>query len=516
MKIGIILFFLCPAVLIAQQKDSIALHYSGLIKSELMSEYLHVLASDEYEGRETGKKGQKMAAAYIAEKFKLSGIPPYNGEGYYQPFSIETLHNTPVVSQVANISSKGREFIPEKEYYLLQGRAQLEVPEKKLMFLGYGIEENGYNDYKDISVENKIVMVLEGEPILMDSTSLITGKKTLSEWSTFYKKKIEKAYKKGAAALFIVSNNFEKDLETNKTKSPFVRSEKGRGELPVFYISKSMANALLGKTTVEKLKATIQKKGKTVQKKIKPPVMVTIKNIGEKIHAENVLGFIEGSDLKEEVVVISAHYDHLGKDGTVVFNGADDDGSGTSAIMNLAKVFATAKKEGHGPRRSILCIAFAGEEKGLLGSAYYAENPVYPLQKTVCDLNIDMIGRVDEKHQGNPNYIYVIGSDKLSSELHRINETINGVCCKLTLDYTYNDENDKNRYYYRSDHYNFAKNGIPVIFYFNGVHADYHKETDEVQKIDFNKMEKITRLVFFTAWEIANKDQRLVIDSDKK
>jgi Zn-dependent M28 family amino/carboxypeptidase len=164
----------------------------------------------------------------------------------------------------------------------------------------------------------------------------------------------------------------------------------------------------------------------------------------------------------------------------------------------------------------MLFMAVSGEEKGLLGSAYYAENPVFPLNNTVCDLNIDMIGRLDEKHEKTPDYIYLIGSDKLSSELHKISELANKTYTQLELDYTYNDEKDKNRYYYRSDHYNFAKKGIPVIFYFNGVHADYHKETDETEKINFEKMEKITRLVFFTAWELANRKERIAVDSKKK
>jgi Zn-dependent M28 family amino/carboxypeptidase len=161
-------------------------------------------------------------------------------------------------------------------------------------------------------------------------------------------------------------------------------------------------------------------------------------------------------------------------------------------------------------------MTVSGEEKGLLGSSYYSEHPEFPLKNTVCDLNIDMIGRRDEKHKDNPDYIYLIGSDKLSSQLHAISENANKTYSNLELDYTYNDEKDKNRFYYRSDHYNFAKKGIPVIFYFNGVHADYHKETDEVEKIEFSKMEKITRLVFFTAWELANRNERIIVDSNKK
>ena len=267
---------------------------------------------------------------------------------------------------------------------------------------------------------------------------------------------------------------------------------------------------------MEELKASISKTEQPQALKAKTELSVVIKNLTEKVLAENVLGYVEGGDLKEELIVITAHYDHLGKDGDVVFNGADDDGSGTVAVIELAEAFTKAKKEGHGPRRSMLFMTVSGEEKGLLGSAYYTENPEFPLKNTVCNLNIDMIGRLDEKHVNNSNYVYLIGSDKLSSELHQISEKANKTYSNLELDYTFNDEKDKNRFYYRSDHYNFAKNGIPVIFYFNGVHADYHKETDEVAKIDFNKMEKITRLVFFTAWELANRTERIKVDSNKK
>ena len=223
----------------------------------------------------------------------------------------------------------------------------------------------------------------------------------------------------------------------------------------------------------------------------------------------------EGSDLKNELIVISGHYDHLGIRDKKVYNGADDNGSGTSALLELARIFQQAKKDGKGPRRSILIIAFSGEEKGLLGSEYYTSNPVFPIVNTVCDLNIDMIGRIDEKH-ATGDYVYLIGSDKLSSQLHALSEKVNATYTKLELDYTFNDKNDKNRFYYRSDHYNFAKNGVPVIFYFNGVHADYHEPTDDVEKIDFEKIKKIAEFVFLTAWEIANKDERLVVDSNKE
>ena len=210
--------------------------------------------------------------------------------------------------------------------------------------------------------------------------------------------------------------------------------------------------------------------------------------------------------------MVTAHYDHLGKKGNSIFYGADDNGSGTSTVLEIAQAFAEAKKSGVGPKRSVLCMLVSGEEKGLLGSKYYVEHPVFPLENTIVNINVDMVGRTDAKYAGNPDYIYVIGADRLSSDLHAINERMNEEYTQLTLDYTYNAESDPNRYYYRSDHYNFAEKGIPAIFYFNGTHDDYHRPTDTIDKINFEKMEKIGKLIFHTAWEVANRSNRIRVD----
>ena len=228
--------------------------------------------------------------------------------------------------------------------------------------------------------------------------------------------------------------------------------------------------------------------------------------------SENVVAYIKGSEIPEEYIVISAHYDHLGVQGEKIYNGADDDASGTSAVLLIAEAFKNAVEQGNGPKRSIVFLHVTGEEEGLYGSRYYTENPIFPLENTVTNLNIDMIGRYDIQHKDNPEFVYLIGSDKLSSELHELSEAINKKYTNLMLDYTYNDENDPNRFYYRSDHYNFAKNNIPIIFYFTGVHKDYHKETDTADKIQYDLLQKRTHLVFYTAWEIANKENRIVVD----
>jgi len=231
--------------------------------------------------------------------------------------------------------------------------------------------------------------------------------------------------------------------------------------------------------------------------------------------SENVVAFIKGTEKPDEILVISAHYDHIGTKGDEIFNGADDDGSGTVAVIEIAEAFQLAVAAGKGPKRSILFLNLTAEEKGLYGSKWYVKNPLFPLENHVTNLNIDMIGRVDPAHEDKPNFVYLIGADKLSTELHNLSEEVNKEFVNLDLDYTYNDENDPNRFYYRSDHYNFAKNNIPIIFYFNGVHADYHKATDTPEKINYELLTKRTKLVFHTAWKIANRENRLVVDKKK-
>ena len=227
------------------------------------------------------------------------------------------------------------------------------------------------------------------------------------------------------------------------------------------------------------------------------------------VETENVVAIIKGSEKPDEYVVITAHLDHVGVDDKGIYNGADDDGSGTVALLEIAEAFMKAKNEGSGPKRSLVFLHVTGEEKGLLGSKYYTENPLYPLKNTVANLNIDMIGRINPKRNtDDPNYIYLIGSDKLSKELHDISELANERHVQLELDYTYNNDNDPNRFYYRSDHYNFAKKNIPVIFYFSGTHEDYHKPSDTADKINYSILEKRTRLIFYTAWELANRSNR--------
>ena len=228
--------------------------------------------------------------------------------------------------------------------------------------------------------------------------------------------------------------------------------------------------------------------------------------------SENIWAYIEGSEKPNEVLVISAHYDHVGMKNGNIYNGADDDGSGTVALLEMAQAFQLAKKAGHGPKRSILFLHVTGEEHGLHGSRYYSENPLFPLANTIANINIDMIGRRDVEHANSNNYVYVIGADRLSTDLDKICAEANLKYTKLDLDYKFNDPKDPNRFYERSDHYNFAKNGIPSVFFFNGVHADYHRHTDTPDKIEYDALAKRAQFAFVTAWELANREFRPVVD----
>jgi len=231
--------------------------------------------------------------------------------------------------------------------------------------------------------------------------------------------------------------------------------------------------------------------------------------------SQNVIAYIKGSEKPEEIIIISSHYDHLGINAKGQINyGADDDGSGTVALMEMAQAFNFAKNEGHEPKRSILFLHLTAEEIGERGSEFYTLHPVFPLKNTLTDLNIDMIGRVDEIHKNNKNYLYLIGANRISKELHFLSEKVNNAYFNLDLDYRYNAEDDKNDFYSRSDHYNFALKNIPVIFYFNGDHADYHKPTDTPDKIDYQLLEKRTKLIFATAWQIANQKHKLALDTE--
>lgn len=481
------------------QKD-ISIEFANTITPDNLEEHLSILASDALEGRETGERGQKMAAAYIEYFFKSNGLEPIvytpSGNSFMQSFDL--IKAQPGITWMKIGESQYENFID----FAYTGKDNFTHPARsKLIFLGDG------------SAENYKVVDIEGKPVIIYSDGDRTARR----------KKSELAYENGASHVFLMQAG--EDERFSRIVSMYKRyTSSGKLLLPpegestdpgYFLISVTMGTEILDsseKTILNAIERSKNGKYASMLKIKSQDVTYYASQQIEKVSTENVLGFIEGTDKKDEYIIITAHYDHIGTKGKEINNGADDDGSGTVAVMEMAQAFALAKKEGHGPRRSILFMTVTGEEKGLLGSSYYVTHPTLPLEKTIANLNIDMIGRVDAKHEANPNYVYLIGSNKLSNELHDVSENVNSTYSNMELDYTFNSDSDPNRFYYRSDHYNFAKNNIPIIFYFNGTHADYHRPTDTIDKIEFEILTNRTKLIFHTAWEIANREDRISVD----
>jgi len=367
-----------------------------------------------------------------------------------------------------------------------------------VVFVAFGKSDSTGNDYKDLDVRGKIVLMLNG--VISDSRPAIGSRNLLLA-------RQEAALQNGAVAVLVINTGFPQKSHIPGT-STYMDGFK-KVTLPnIFFVSDKIAEAIMGKDYATVSHGMIQPGAYHAEVVLEFGKAITT------VQSSDVLGLLEGGDLKDQFVVLSAHYDHLGMRDSVIYYGADDDGSGTVSIIELAKAFAKARAEGKGPRRSILFLANSGEEKGLWGSEYYSDHPPYPLEQTTVDLNIDMIGRSDpnRKKGDSMNYVYVVGDDKLSSDLKPISEKQNKRYTNLELDYKYNDPYDPQRIYYRSDHYNFARKGVPIIFYFDGIHKDYHRPTDTPDKINYDLMEKRARLVFYTAWEMANRNDMLKRD----
>ncbi len=488
--------------------------YAESIQGSDIHAHLTFLADDLLEGRETGERGQKMAALYIKSNFMRMGLQPGNPEeeSYFQTYY---LRETNIES--ASLTVGDTTFDYQSDFFAVRGNLPDNIEEKPV-FVGYGLSMPDYDNLQHVDIEGQTVLVFAGEPESMNPEP----KNLRDELDSWTKRALALKEKGAKHTMLILPDSVFKPISgyMRRRGTQVVSAEES--PYGIICISEGMGNYLLslGSKKPEKIKASLDKKDKVPAFDLEEAAWDYKSSIVRTdIPAENVAGFLEGTDKKDEILIITAHYDHIGITGGNINNGADDDGSGTSAVLELAEAFTKAAAEGNRPRRSILFMTVSGEEKGLLGSAYYTQHPMYPLGQTIANLNIDMIGRVDEKYEervDSTNYVYLIGSDKLSSELHQISESSNKTFTNITLDYTYNDENDPNQFYYRSDHYNFAKNSIPVIFYFTGVHEDYHRPTDDVPKIKFDKTAKITRLVFATAWELANREDRIVVDSNKK
>lgn len=487
------------------------------ITAEELREHLSILASDEFEGRETGEDGNEMAADYIAMQFKAMGLPTLGENNNY--FQDVYFNKTYWENNSLQVNGETYKHLWDYLSYATVNDEMVDFSSDQVMFLGYGIDDESYSDYKGKDVKGKVVMINKGEPFNKDSISYVTGTSEASEWSKGIWKKLETAQSNGVKMVIVIEDKLQEFLGKNRRflVNPSLRLGDGTTTEKQYanhmYVSTNIAKNIIGdnEKQLKKWRKKNKKKGQSRDLVFDANITGVFDKKVDIITGSNVMGYIEGTDLKDELIVVSAHFDHLGKRGEDVYNGADDNGSGTCTVLEIAEALSLAKKRNNGPRRSVLCLLVTGEEKGLLGSRYYSENPVFSLENTVADVNVDMVGRTDERYGDNGNYIYVIGSDRLSADLHSINEDVNQNYSQLILDYKYNDEKDPNRYYFRSDHYNFARKGIPSIFFFSGVHEDYHRTTDTVDKILFPKMEKVGRHIFHLVWELANRDERIPV-----
>jgi hypothetical protein len=496
------------------------------ITAKQLRDYLTFIASDELEGRDTPSRGLDIAAMYIAQHLASWGIKPAGDNGtYFQKFPLK---RSRIKAQETRLEFNGISY--SYGHDLLSSMTPSSVPASNLVFAGNGwvIKSKNIDPYQGIDVRDKVVIVVNSLPKGVTFADL-KGKPG-EDWSSppLY------AQNHGARAVIAFANFgglasweairwgqtekgvVEFGVPENKITVPTV-TVTPKVLAALFQGEKASASSLFTKTIMgDALESFDLKPEKRVS--------LNVALASETVYTQNVVGVLEGSDtvLKNEYVAVGAHYDHVGMNPfwageDKIWNGADDDGSGTVSVMAIAE----AMSKGTRPKRSILFIWHAGEEKGLWGSEYFTNNPTVPIGNVIAELNIDMIGRYqnpgDENHPQNKNLpkqgeVFVIGSKMMSTELGDTSEAVNKAYLNLSLNYKYDDPNDPEQFFFRSDHFNYAKKGVPIIFYMDGSHADYHQPSDSIEKINFEQMERVARTIMATGWELANRPVRPKVD----
>src|SRR5690554_2408684 len=502
------------------------LDYVETITTEGIRADLAVLAHDSLEGRDTGSKGLEKAARYLTGRYKALGLKPVGDNNTYeQHFDVVTPITRSYEYTVTDPSGKviDHSKVTSTEIgnftNVFGGGADVSG---EIVFAGLGIvdAEKGINQFPE-NISGKWVMLFTVPGV----TSLRALLPTLSQG--------------GAHGAILVSTEGEEAfVEAAKSKQSnlgkagrmslaYQQSEsQGSSQPALETIHPTLAAKLLGIKSSEelgKLAASIQENAATFSpKEIGYSLDYKVDAENKTLTTSNIVAFIEGSDpkLKDEVVVLTSHYDHVGigapdSTGDTIYNGADDDASGTSGVLNAAQAMIAAKNAGAGPRRSVLFMHVSGEEKGLLGSRYYYDHPIFSIENTVANINVDMIGRVDDANKDNEDFIYVIGGEIISSGLDSLLQEANRMSVNIDLSKRYNDLNDPNQFYRRSDHWNFGRLGIPFIFFFNGVHADYHRPSDKIEYIEWGPLTKRTKLLYVTTALIANSDTRPLVDNQE-
>lgn len=494
------------------------------ITAAQLRDYLYFVASDEMEGRNTPSRGLDLTAKFLALNLSRWGFKPAGDDGTF--FQKIPLQNRKLIVDQTNATLNGRKLALGTDFI---ARAIDGTAGGQIVFVGHGLQlkSKGIDPYQGVEVRDRILLVLDGLPKGMARNEL-RGKAGVD-----YQTAETYARQNGARGIITLPGNFsirfwdQIHQQSISASRPMVGTGPTGASLPTIILSEKTARELLADQKVDfdtlRKQAEEGQVGPSFELAADRQLSFSVKVTGEEISTQNVVAVLEGSDpvLRNEYVAVGAHYDHVGignpdQNGDRIFNGADDDGSGTVAVLAIAEALTRGPK----PKRSILLVWHTGEEKGLWGSEWFVEHPTVPLKQIIAQLNIDMIGRsrnADDTNPRNagltgPNEIYVIGSRMMSSQLATLSEKVNQSYLNLTFNYKYDDPEDKERLFFRSDHYNYAKKGIPIIFYFDGIHEDYHRQSDHPDKIDYVKMEKVTRTVFAKMWRLANQDVRPVVD----
>lgn len=518
--------------------------FSQVITPDLLREQLFIVASDSFQGRGTGQVGIDIAADYIKSYYTKHGVTPGGDNGsYFQNFYLTGRQNAGIEFRTYSVSGSDTSFVSEglfsnttttSFYPEIGGEI---TASGDVVFLGFGVTDNSrnINHYADMNLTNKWVLVFADVPYIVEGDTLIDP--AFSPRDRFS----EILFRKGAAGMILIRHFEEEEFEGDaESMSSIFGSPSGLAleytapraafNTSILSISPSKAKQMLGLGSESGSLRAYYENLSANPASFSPYktgfILEHNAQIGQKqVPVKNIVGILEGSDpvLKNEYIVLSAHYDHMGigqpdASGDMIYNGADDNGSGTVALMAIARAFNEAAKAGVRPKRSIIFLHVTAEEIGLLGSRYYSDYPTVPIENIVANLNMDMIGRIDDDHkaQGETDYVYIIGAEIISSDMNnRLNAASEVQGNQIRFDMRYNDLRDRNQFYRRSDHWNFGRLGIPFIFYFTGVHEDYHRPSDTPDKIYYDKYSKITRLIFSTTIEIANTPERPVVDSQE-
>ncbi|MCL1943028.1 MAG: M28 family peptidase [Candidatus Azobacteroides sp.] len=493
-RLSIIICCCIPSIFKGYAQFDIAFKFAEKIDSVRLHETLGILASDSLEGRGTGESGEIKSSAFLSMYLQRIGIQKIDQKSYLQPISMYRQTSVP-----KHFLIEGNDF-PDRYRYFNEFAQDSIIKTDSIFFIGYGASSENYNDLAGFDIKGKVVMMFSGTPYNKFGHAYTFPD---AEWS-------DNVFKRLPKAVLIVRNDFSPFYDYSRRSVPenIYISDENKAKIPEIMINEALANRILSPVnkTVKQISYEIERDGIPQSVAIRNPITISGETQYQSTGSNNIIGYIPGNKFTEEYIVVSAHYDHVGKGYDEIYNGADDNASGVSSVLEIARLFAEAKKSGKGPDRSLVFLFPAAEESGLCGSDYYVRHPLVPLAKTIACVNLDMLGRIDDKYENITNdYVYVITHKTKSGTLKDKLEEINRLSYRLQLDYTHTSPDDPEQYFERSDQYHFARNNIPSIFFSSGEHADYHKPSDDADKINFAALQKRTKLAFLLIWELANE-----------